>query len=211
MTKKIFRKNRKGLAFFVLLDLWSIIAVVGFLILLLIYINFTEKVQEKRIADKIVGSNFPHYIISSFESEVVDFKGCAGIPENITRTEFLVWLDYNKEFMSDKELENCVNPFRHSLLKFTEPQVKENFGAALTHFAFTVQGERIVESSTLNMFIESKLAYEIPAKNENIQVSFGFTAESLTDVIQDKIEESLSGVVGGKITEFAINIIKDSI
>ncbi len=182
MVKKIFRKNRKGLGFFILLDLWSIIAIVAFLVLLLIYINFADKIKQRDIGRKIIGSNYPHYIISSFENEIVDFSTCVGAPENITRNEFLIWLDYNKEeLVSSRGFGNCKMAFRNSLLKDYTTFLREDF-AGDYDFGVILQGKNLVDAcnSDIGEF-ESVFKYEIPAKNKNIEIIVCFTSEDKND------------------------------
>ena len=179
MTKKILKGNKKAAGLFVLLDLWSIIALVAFLVLLLIYINFAEKLKEKDIGKNILGTNFPHYVISAFEGEIINLRGCAGVPENITRREFLMWLDHNKEIMTDNEFGNCKQALVVNLYEYNEVYMGDNLGGDLD-FSVVLQGEELSEPCYSDVS-ESEMifSYEVPGKDDNIKITLCFVSNEV--------------------------------
>ena len=141
MLNKI--SNSKRGQIFAYLDIISIIVLVIIIVALLIYINVSNKKEQKKVELLTEGVNLPHYIMNIFQSEVIDMSNCYLEKTNATRIDALIWLNYMKEQSDKDEYKICLENFANSLTRFNDADL----GNVEIDFDFILE-DKLLFSST---------------------------------------------------------------
>jgi len=186
--KLIIKNNKNKKSFiFTLLDFWSICIFVAAIIVFLIYITLTNNKSEEIINEQLLGANFPHYFMNTFQSEKIklsDYEPKCTITDEMTRIELLQYFDSNPALMTADCLNALINSISIKQLDYHTWKVIDIFGhlpdnLGITHIncSASIPSYGIIPLKDYHTYDEkdwksnvNSFTFDIPSQNGKIKV-----------------------------------------